>query len=67
MSDFPLERLANNEAIFSYTGVDYFGSLIVKHSEQCKPYEIFFKYLTRVTKYSYFKSSTFGTWLKFNY
>ena len=36
MSDLPRERLATNEPPFTYTGVDYFGPLIVKLTKQTR-------------------------------
>jgi len=36
MSDLPYERLATNQPPFTYTGVDYFGPMVVKLNKQTR-------------------------------
>ena len=36
MSDLPIERLAINEAPFTYTGIDYFGPMVVKLTKKTR-------------------------------
>ena len=43
MADLPTERIGLYEPAFSYTGIDFFGPLVVEHSKRTRTTQVRFK------------------------